>query len=83
MASMTAAPSSRAPPEDDTRLHPDHEFLDDDRHGAVVNIESQLLPVEQRGIGPQRGPHEPYVIEDGVDTPYIQERFMEPRERGD
>lgn len=35
-----------------------HHLLNQNRHGAGGGIQPQFLPVEQGGIGPQRGPDE-------------------------
>ncbi len=49
-------------PEVDPRTLPGYQGLQHHRHGAVAGVQPQLTPVEQGGVGPQRGPHQADVV---------------------
>ena len=69
-------------PERDARDLAFDESLDDHRHGTRIRVDPEFAPIEQRPVGPQRGPHRADGVDDLVDPADPDERVVEPGERG-
>ena len=67
----------RALAEGHPRDIPCDEFLEHHGHGAVLDVQAQLLPVQQGRIGPKGGPDLADMGQDSARAPDVQERLVE------